>query len=105
MRPHPNLICPCCKSKFVKDNTDFEVKCLECGMTMTHPNAGEARTLWARAAFSTLPAWPHNVPGLGRVTNEDDGVLTLQFKTDDDSQAFMHNYEPSVDVRDMPPNR
>lgn len=45
------------------------------------------------------------IAGLGRVTNEDDGYLTLQFVDEDAAQAFMHTYSPSVDVRDMPPIR
>lgn len=45
------------------------------------------------------------IPGLGRITNEDDGYLTLQFKDEDTAQAFMKKLSPSVDVRDMPPMR
>jgi hypothetical protein len=44
----------------------------------------------------------HEIEGLGRITNEDDGYLTLQFKDEDAAQAFMQQYKPTVDVRDMP---
>lgn len=48
---------------------------------------------------------PHAIAGLGRITNKDDGYLTLQFKDEAAAQAFMDAYTPSVDVRDMPPIR
>lgn len=48
---------------------------------------------------------PIPVAGLGRVTNEDEGFLTLQFKDEDAAQAFMHRYECTVDIDDMPPSR
>lgn len=44
----------------------------------------------------------HAIVGLGRITNEDDGVVTLQFKNEDAAQRFMESYTPTVDVRDMP---
>lgn len=45
---------------------------------------------------------PTAIPGLGRITNEDDGFLTLQFKDEDGAQAFMQHYGPSVEVDEMP---
>jgi len=48
---------------------------------------------------------PIAIPGLGRMTDEDDGYVTLQFKDEAAAQAFMHGYGPSVEVEDMPPNR
>lgn len=67
----------------------------------------------ALAILRTVPAGaqvgagtePVQVAGLGRITNEDDGYLTLQFKDEDAAQAFMNKYNPSVEVDDMPPMR
>jgi hypothetical protein len=56
-----------------------------------------------RARIAELKA-AFQVPGLGRITDEDDGFLTLQFKDEDSAQAFMAAYHPTVDVRDMPPS-
>lgn len=43
------------------------------------------------------------VAGLGSITNEDDGVLTLRFKDEDLASDFMNSHMPTVDCRDMPP--
>lgn len=48
---------------------------------------------------------PVTVAGLGRITNEDDGFLTLQFKDEDAAQQFFDNYTPSVESDEMPPMR
>lgn len=45
------------------------------------------------------------IAGLGRLTDDDDGFVTLQFKDEAAAQAFMHQYAPSVEVDEMPPNR
>jgi hypothetical protein len=45
------------------------------------------------------------IPGLGRITNDEEGFLTLQFKDEDAAQAFMQRYECTVDVDQMPPSR
>lgn len=42
------------------------------------------------------------VAGLGSITNEDDGVLTLRFKDEDSASNFMLMHLPTVDCRDMP---
>lgn len=54
----------------------------------------------ARAQLAVQAQW--RIAGLGRITNEDDGYLTLQFKDEDAAQQFMNEYHPTVDVRDMP---
>lgn len=57
----------------------------------------------ALAAVSAVPpASPTKVPGLGTITDEDNGVLTLEFKDEDSAQAFMHSYSPTVEITEMP---
>lgn len=51
---------------------------------------------------SPASAQPVSIAGLGSVTNEDDGVLTLRFKDEDAALDFMHSISPTVDCRDMP---
>lgn len=45
------------------------------------------------------------VPGLGRMFDDDDGFLTLQFVDEESAQRFIAAYYPSVEVDDMPPMR
>lgn len=45
---------------------------------------------------------PHRVEGLGTLTDEDDGIVTLRFVDEDAAQRFMHGYAPTVDITDMP---
>jgi len=45
------------------------------------------------------------IAGLGRMTDDDGGYVTLQFVDEAAAQAFMGNYVPSVDIDDMPPIR
>ena len=45
------------------------------------------------------------VPGLARVTNEDDGYLTLQFRDEDAACKFMHEYHPTVESDEVPITR
>lgn len=53
---------------------------------------------------ATPPAQPaREIAGLGRMTDDDEGFVTLQFKDEDAAQSFMAEYAPSVDVADMPP--
>ena len=54
---------------------------------------------------SGAPAEPIEIEGLGRMTNEDDGYLTMQFKDEDAACAFMQKYGCSVEVDEMPPMR
>ncbi|WP_320533626.1 hypothetical protein [Robbsia andropogonis] len=42
------------------------------------------------------------IPGLGSMTDEDDGFVTLQFKDESAAQDFMMSYSPSVSIKDMP---
>ena len=44
----------------------------------------------------------HRIPGLGRMTDDDGGFITLQFVDEAAATKFMQNYAPSVDVDDMP---
>lgn len=46
---------------------------------------------------------PHPIEGLGSMTNEDGGFLTLRFKDEDAAQLFMQEYHPTVEANDMPP--
>ena len=64
-----------------------------------------AQHLALRRAIKQHKDGPILVPGLGRMTNEDDGFLTLQFKDEDAAQAFMQRHECDVEVDDMPPSR
>lgn len=48
---------------------------------------------------------PYQIPGLGRITQEDDGFVTLQFVDGNASELFMQYYEPTVDCEQMPPNK
>jgi hypothetical protein len=54
---------------------------------------------------STMASTPVGIPGLGRMTDEDDGYLTLQFVNEAAAEAFMAFHDPTVDTRDMPPYR
>lgn len=64
-----------------------------------------AQHLALRNAIQQHETAPIAVAGLGRVTNDEDGVLTLQFKDEDAAHAFMHRYECTVDVDQMAPSR
>ena len=56
--------------------------------------------------------WHHRVPimenepipivGLGRMTDEEGGIVTLKFENEDRAQQFMRDYAPSVEVDLMP---
>lgn len=65
----------------------------------------KAQHLALRNAIKRHKEGPILVPGLGRVTNDEDGFLTLQFKDEAAAQAFMQRYECDVAVDDMPPSR
>ncbi|WP_175773915.1 hypothetical protein [Burkholderia multivorans] len=43
------------------------------------------------------------ISGLGRMTDEGDGFVTLQFVDEAAAQSFMAGYRPTVEVDDMPP--
>ncbi|MBU9406002.1 hypothetical protein KTE46_10000 [Burkholderia multivorans] len=47
----------------------------------------------------------HGIAGLGRMTNEDDGFVRLQFVSESAADAFMEAYGPTVDVGQMPEPR
>lgn len=69
---------------------------------------GPERTAWdgfkaGPVADPVQAQEPVEIAGLGRITDKDDGYLTLQFKDEESAQKFMGDYGPSVDVRDMPP--
>lgn len=64
-----------------------------------------AQHLALRNAIQQYETAPIQVAGLGRVTNEEDGFLTLQFKDEAAAQAFMYRYECTVDVDKMLPSR
>lgn len=74
-------------------------KCEECGYDISIDGAHACTKQYGQRTRT------HLIEGLGRVTNEDDGYLTLQFKDEDAAQRFMESYTPTVDVRDMPAMR
>jgi hypothetical protein len=45
------------------------------------------------------------ISGLGRITDDEEGFLTLQFVDEASAQAFMRQNECTVDVDQMPPSR
>ncbi|UQN68049.1 hypothetical protein L0Z11_10060 [Burkholderia multivorans] len=47
----------------------------------------------------------HGIAGLGRMTNDDDGFVRLQFVTEAAAEEFMEAYGPTVDVGQMPEPR
>ena len=55
--------------------------------------------------LATMASTPAGIPGLGRMSDDDDGYLTLQFVNEAAAEAFMTSHEPTVDIRDMPPHR
>jgi hypothetical protein len=81
--------------------------CFHCGDTFHTHDA-------ARSHFDATPTGvpdclakrnsvpPHSVAGLGRITNEDDGFVTLQFINEAAADAFMESYVCSVDITLMP---
>lgn len=42
-------------------------------------------------------------PGLCRVIDDDEGILRLQFRNEEEARAFMHALCPNVDIREAPP--
>jgi len=54
-------------------------------------------------APASAPEAHHRIPGLGFITDEDEGRVTLQFKDEAAASQFMKEYGPSVDIDDMPP--
>lgn len=56
-----------------------------------------------RAGSGEADSYP--IKGLGRMTNEDGGYITLQFKDFDAACDFMNDYSPTVEVGEMPPIR
>ncbi|MES2729997.1 MAG: hypothetical protein V4621_07905 [Pseudomonadota bacterium] len=46
---------------------------------------------------------PEPIEGLGSITNDDDGFLSLRFKDEDAAQQFMRDFCPTVEANDMPP--
>ncbi|MDN7744684.1 hypothetical protein QZM78_11570 [Burkholderia multivorans] len=47
----------------------------------------------------------HGIAGLGRMTNDDDGFVRLQFVTEAAAEEFMEAYGPTVDVSQLPEPR
>ncbi|WP_249204599.1 transcriptional regulator [Burkholderia cenocepacia] len=47
----------------------------------------------------------HGIAGLGRMTNDDDGFVRLQFVSEAAADAFMEAYGPTVDISEMPEPR
>lgn len=71
------------------------------------PLSRNAGTEWAGVPvpenlIAYLTGASHKVEGLGTLTDEDDGVVTLRFKDEASAQQFMNRYAPTVDIRDMP---
>ncbi|WP_261534458.1 hypothetical protein [Burkholderia multivorans] len=65
-----------------------------------------------RALLAAHPGQPgiacaggHGITGLGRMTNDDDGFVRLQFVTEAAAEEFMEAYGPTVDVSQMPEPR
>ncbi|MET3371976.1 hypothetical protein ABIC89_001017 [Variovorax boronicumulans] len=54
------------------------------------------------AAPASAPEAHHRIPGLGFISDEDEGRVTLQFKDEAAASQFMKEYGPSVDIDDMP---
>lgn len=52
--------------------------------------------------LAALLAGAREIKGLGRATDEGEGVLTLQFVDQAAAQSFMEHYTPTVDVTTMP---
>ena len=59
-------------------------------------------TAYIDAHVAKAVAAPFPITGLGSITNEDDGVLTLRFVNEEAADQFINLYEPTVDCRDMP---
>lgn len=56
----------------------------------------------ARRPAAPAPEAPHPIAGLGSITNDENGFISLRFESEDAAQAFMQAYNPTVDCRDMP---
>ncbi|MCG2586544.1 hypothetical protein [Massilia sp. TS11] len=70
---------------------------------ITHQlNARDAEIAELRAALAATQSAVEAVKGLGRITNEDNGYLTLQFVDEDSALEFMRSIAPSVEVDSMP---
>lgn len=88
----------------------MRLPCNTTGMDATHALSCKLGHRDARHAAAELVAEyegrpiaaTHPIAGLGSMTNEDDGTMTLQFKDEDAAQEFMSRYSPTVDCRDMP---
>jgi len=77
----------------------------QCTLHEAHVQAIHEWTERAKTAeaASPLSAGSHRIDGLGRMTDDDDGFVTLQFVSEAAAEAFMARYEPTVDVDAMPP--
>lgn len=94
-------------AQVLTDELESLMDSLSIARTSLPPGGVEQAKKALRSLFARMstPAAPVEISGLGRITNEDDGYLTLQFKDEGAACQFMRDYAPSVEVDDMPPLR